>query len=149
MSVNYDLNKMKRLIEGRFDNLGVHLDKSEIDGDFFRYSVSITVKSLDKAAVAIHGTIGNHGYANIEAVFDEYKVSADSLIAVNSFNDKYDLVKACISRRGHGRYFLVLSRSVQYMPTEECMAALAMEIIDDFVDSDHEEDMKKLLRYLA
>ena len=119
MSVNYDLNKMKRLIEGRFDNLGVHLDKSEIDGDFFRYSVSITVKSLDKAAVAIHGTIGNHGYANIEAVFDEYKVSADSLIAVNSFNDKYDLVKACISRRGHGRYFLVLSRSVQYMPTEE------------------------------
>ncbi|MDY2913707.1 MAG: hypothetical protein SPI58_01295 [Candidatus Enteromonas sp.] len=149
MSVNYDLNKMKRLIEGRFDNLGVHLDKSEIDGDFFRYSVSITVKSLDKAAVAIHGTIGNHGYANIEAVFDEYKVSADSLIAVNSFNDKYDLVKACISRRGHGRYFLVLSRSVQYMPTEECMAALAMEIIDDFVDDDHEEDMKKLLRYLA
>ena len=149
MSVNYDLNKMKRLIEGRFDNLGVHLDKSEIDGDFFRYSVSITVKSLDKAAVAIHGTIGNHGYANIEAVFDEYKVSADSLIAVNSFNDKYDLVKACISRRGHGRYFLVLSRSVQYMPTQECMAALAMEIIDDFVDDDHEEDMKKLLRYLA
>ena len=149
MSVNYDLNRMKRLIEGRFDNLGVHLDKSEIDGDFFRYSVSITVKSLDKAAVAIHGTIGNHGYANIEAVFDEYKVSADSLIAVNSFNDKYDLVKACISRRGHGRYFLVLSRSVQYMPTEECMAALAMEIIDDFVDDDHEEDMKKLLRYLA
>ena len=149
MSVNYDLNKMKRLIEGRFDNLGVHLDKSEIDGDFFRYSVSITVKSLDKAAVAIHGTIGNHGYANIEAVFDEYKVSADSLIAVNSLNAKYDLVKACISRRGHGRYFLVLSRSVQYMPTEECMAALAMEIIDDFVDDDHEEDMKKLLRYLA
>lgn len=149
MSVNYDLNKMKRLIEGRFDNLGVHLDKSEIDGDFFRYSVSITVKSLDKAAVAIHGTIGNHGYANIEAVFDEYKVSADSLIAVNSFNDKYDLVKACISRRGHGRYFLVLSRSVQYMPTEECMAALAMEIINDFVGDDHEEDMKKLLRYLA
>ena len=149
MSVNYDLNKMKRLIEGRFDNLGVHLDKSEIDGDFFRYSISITVKSLDKAAVAIHGTIGNHGYANIEAVFDEYKVSADSLIAVNSFNDKYDLVKACISRRGHGRYFLVLSRSVQYMPTEECMAALAMEIINDFVGDDHEEDMKKLLRYLA
>lgn len=149
LNINYDLNKMKRLIEGRYTDLGVHLDKSEIDGDFYRFSVSLTIKSLDRAAVSVHGTVGNHGYGNIEAVFDEYKVTADSLIAVNAFNDKYDLIKACISRRGHGRYFLVLNRSCQFMPTEEGMTAFFMAIIDDILDDDHEADIKGLLKYLA
>ena len=146
MGVNYDMNKMKRLIQGRFDELNLKLESIEIDGDFLRYRAALT---LMKKSFTFRGVIGNHGFGNFECVFGEVAVKADSLIAVNAFNDACNLCKATISRRGqNGTYRLVFNRGTQYMTTEEAMAGFSMGVINDLLDDDNEESVKKLFGYL-
>ena len=122
--MDFDLNKMSRLIKKEFDEFGLSLDKNEIDGDFVNFNADLTINSLNNASILYAGEIGNHGYGKFEAVFDEFIINEDSLVAVNAFNNSYDLIKAHISRRGSaGKYYLVLTRAVQYVESEETMVS--------------------------
>ena len=146
MAINYDLSKMQRLVKGKFDDVGLKLDSNEIDGDFVRFRASLTLKGK---SFVMRGVIGNHGFGNFEAIFGEIQVKADSLIAVNAFNDQYNLCKATISRRGNaGTYRLVFNRGVQFVQTEEAMAHIAMAVLDDLLDDDLKDSYAKLFSFL-
>lgn len=147
--MTFDLNKMSRLIKEKFDNFGLSLDKNQIDGDFVNFNADLTIKKLNNASIFYVGEIGNHGYGKFEAVFDEFLINEDSLVAVNAFNNSYDLVKAYVSRRGNaGKYYLVLSRSVQYVESEETMVTQATRLLNDIIDEKTVESIRELLTYL-
>lgn len=150
MSIEYDLYKMKSLVDDVFRDLKISLDKSVIEGDFVRFNASITIKKFNDASILYTGAIGNHGYGKFEAVFNEITVSADSLLAINSFNDNNSTIKAFISRRGKNgaKYYLVFQRTVQFIPTEETMQILSRALLDDLLDNDNVEAFNRLFAFI-
>lgn len=149
MEINYNLSLIQQMVAKKFDGFGLSLDKNIIDGDFVEFSVNINLKKFNNASVLFIGSIGNHGYGYFEAVFDEVAVNDESLIAVNSFNDRNHLCHCCISRRGNpGKYYPVFSRGVQLIPDEQTMADLSSKLLNDLISNDNEPLIKEILQYL-
>ena len=149
MEINFNLNLVQKLIADEFKEYGLSLDKNVIEGDFVEFNVDINLKKFNNASVLIAGSIGNHGYGYFEAVFDEIAVNDESLIAVNTFNDKNHLCTCRISRRGNpGKYYPVFSRAAQFVPSESTMITLASKLLSDLISESNEPLIREILNYL-